>query len=74
MSLQTRRRFLSHSAVAGVSAMGLRNTVAADMHSKIRIGQIGTRHAHASGKIEAMRKLSDLFEVFGVVEPDSERR
>ncbi|MEM1067491.1 MAG: Gfo/Idh/MocA family oxidoreductase [Planctomycetota bacterium] len=74
MSLQTRRRFLSHSAVAGVSAMGLRNTVAADMHSKIRIGQIGTRHAHASGKIEAMRKLSDLFEVVGVVEPDSERR
>ncbi len=41
---------------------------------KIKIGQIGTQHAHASGKIETLRKLTEDFEVVGVVEPDPERR
>jgi len=40
---------------------------------KIRIGQIGTGHAHASGKMAAMRRSPD-FEVVGVVEPDPQRR
>ena len=35
---------------------------------KIRIGQIGTGHAHASGKMIALRRSGD-FEVVGVVEP-----
>jgi predicted dehydrogenase len=41
---------------------------------KIKIGQIGTAHAHASGKLEAIRKLSDDYEFVGIVEPDAERR
>ncbi len=41
---------------------------------KIRIGQIGTKHPHASGKMSAMRGLVDLYDVVGVVEPDAERR
>lgn len=32
----------------------------------LRIGQIGTEHAHASGKMAAMRSLPDLWEVVGV--------
>lgn len=40
---------------------------------KIRIGQIGTAHAHASGKMASLRRSKD-FEVVGVVEPDAERR
>ncbi|MEO8793469.1 MAG: Gfo/Idh/MocA family oxidoreductase [Chthoniobacteraceae bacterium] len=40
---------------------------------RIRIGQIGTAHAHAAGKMETMRKLDD-FEVVGVVESDGRRR
>jgi len=43
-------------------------------HKKIRIGQIGTKHPHASGKMGAMRKLSDTFDVVGVVEPDEKQR
>ena len=41
--------------------------------SKIRIGQIGTSHGHAAGKISSYRKSSD-FEVVGVVEPDDQLR
>lgn len=41
--------------------------------SKIKIGQIGTRHAHASGQLAALRKSAD-FLVVGVVEPDAARR
>jgi predicted dehydrogenase len=39
----------------------------------LRIGQIGTRHAHAAGKMEALRTLPDQWEVVGVVEPDATR-
>jgi predicted dehydrogenase len=38
---------------------------------RIRIGQVGTTHAHASGKMDALRSLGDLYEVVGLVEPDS---
>lgn len=40
---------------------------------KIKIGQIGTGHAHASGKMEVYRK-SDDFEVVGIAEPDDALR
>ncbi len=33
---------------------------------RIRIGQIGTRHAHAAGKLEAVRRLGDLYEIVGL--------
>ena len=41
--------------------------------SKIKIGQIGTAHGHASGKLEVYRKSED-FEVVGIVEPDPKLR
>lgn len=37
--------------------------------TKVRIGQIGTGHAHASGKLEVYRR-SDDYEVVGIAEPD----
>ena len=40
---------------------------------KIKIGQIGTGHAHASGKMEVYRK-SDEYEVVGIAEPDETLR
>ncbi len=40
---------------------------------RIKIGQIGTRHAHAGGQLAALRKCDD-FEVVGIVEPDEEQR
>ncbi len=35
--------------------------------SKIKVGQIGVRHEHASGKMEALRRLTDHYEVVGLV-------
>ncbi|MEO0446047.1 MAG: Gfo/Idh/MocA family oxidoreductase [Verrucomicrobiota bacterium] len=40
----------------------------------IRIGQIGTTHSHAAGKLEAIRNFPEHYEVVGIVEPDAERR
>lgn len=41
---------------------------------KIRIGQIGTSHPHAAGKLAAIRGLNDIFELVGVVEPNEVQR
>ncbi len=35
---------------------------------KIKIGQIGVCHEHASGKINTLRKLPDVYEIVGVVD------
>ena len=56
-----RRAFLFASA----SAAALADSTA----RRLRIGQIGTEHAHAGGKMEAMRSLTDLWEVVGVTGP-----
>lgn len=41
---------------------------------KIKIGQIGVGHEHAAGKMATFRKLTDHYEVVGVVEPDPKLR
>lgn len=76
-----RRRFLSAfggacGALAGIPILNLRlqPAIAAQSGRKIRIGQIGTDHAHAAGKMSAIRKLSELYEVVGIAEPNPERR
>lgn len=35
---------------------------------RIRIGQIGMCHEHAAGKITSLRRLTDVFEIVGVVD------
>jgi len=47
---------------------------AAHLPKKIKIGQIGTTHAHASGKMATLRKLKDVFDVVGIVEPNPDRQ
>lgn len=56
--LNRRSLLLGASAMASASALGAA--------TRIRIGQIGTEHAHAAGKMEAIRRLSDLYEVVGL--------
>ena len=72
-----RRSFLSTLGQAGLLAAGARglNSVAraAEDKPRIRIGQIGSGHAHAEGKMAALRKSPD-FEVVGFVEPDERLR
>ncbi len=71
-----RREFTNRSVAVTVGA-SLASTgyhTQAAESGKIKAGQIGTKHAHASGKIGTMRKFGDLYEVVGVVEPDVKRR
>ena len=42
--------------------------------TRIKIGQIGIGHNHGSEKMNTLRRLSDLYDVVGVVEPDPEWR
>lgn len=65
----SRRRFLT---VLGAAGIPLRHFHAGE--TPLLAGQIGVRHPHAAGKMEAMRNLNDLFRVVGVVEPDSQSR
>ena len=46
----------------------------ADAAKLIKIGQVGTKHAHALGKLDAILKFPDQFEFVGIVEPDAERK
>ena len=48
--------------------------IAAQDKPKIRIGQIGAKHAHAMGKLSAILKYPEVFEFVGIAEPDSSRR
>jgi len=57
----TRRTFLS--AACATTALANASSL------KLRIGQIGTEHAHAGGKMEAIRSLTELWEVVGVTGP-----
>ena len=70
-----RRKLLTTAARAGaavVAAQGLAPSLfaATPPAQRIKIGQIGTGHEHASGKMGTFRKLSDYYEVVGIVEPD----
>jgi predicted dehydrogenase len=72
----SRRNFLGAagaSLAAGALAPWPRALAQSPAKPRIRIGQIGVGHAHASGKIAALRASQD-FEVVGVVEADPERR
>ena len=40
----------------------------------VKIGQVGTKHAHAGGQASTIRKFSQHYELLGVVEPDEAQR
>jgi predicted dehydrogenase len=75
-----RREFLKLSAISLALSGAVQRGTGADRlpidlpERPIRVGQIGTKHGHAAGKMEALRRLSPLFEVVGIVEPDPARR
>lgn len=72
-----RRRFISTLGRAGLAASSatlVRNLArASDAKPRLRIGQIGTGHAHAGGKVAVIQRSPD-FELVGVVEPDERLR
>jgi predicted dehydrogenase len=78
MSRYPRRDFLK---TAGGAAVGLAGVMAAPYvlrgsqgKRRIKIGQIGTGHGHAAGKLETLLALPDDFEVVGIVESDPKLR
>ena len=60
-----RRTFIQASTVGALAVP----YVVRGTQRKIRIGQIGTGHSHASGKLAAVRTLSDDFELVGIAQP-----
>ncbi|MEO1997555.1 MAG: Gfo/Idh/MocA family oxidoreductase [Planctomycetaceae bacterium] len=71
-----RRRFLT---TAGSLATGLTLATASShganlKKDKIKIGQIGTGHAHASGVFSQLRQVTDDYDLIGIVENDPVRR
>ena len=60
-----RRTFIQASTVGALAVP----FVVRGTQRKIRIGQIGTGHSHASGKLAAIRTLSDDFELVGIAQP-----
>ena len=77
MNRTKRRTFLrtaGTTAVGSFLALPAIGQTSDKPRAKIKIGQIGIGHAHASGKMDALRKLTDDYEVVGVVEPDEALR
>ena len=70
-----RRSFhkLTLGAGASLTSSFLAAADSAPAPGNVRIGQIGTGHAHAGAQFAALRKCPG-FEVVGVVEPDEARR
>ena len=71
--MTSRRRFLTQTSA---SALTIASLHAADEPSNdpIQVGQIGTKHSHASGKMATMRDLVDLYDVVGIAEADAQQR
>ncbi len=66
---------MSAAAVPAVTALLAPHIAeAARSKPKIKIGQIGTAHAHASSVFASLRRVSDDFEIVGIVENDPQRR
>ncbi len=65
--MSSRRQFLKTSGMAFAAVPSALNAAAS---SKIKIAQIGTKHAHASGKMSSIRSLDSIYEMVGVAEAD----
>jgi predicted dehydrogenase len=67
-----RRTFLGTAAMVAAGLTG-RKVRGAEQPGPMRIGQIGTAHAHAAGKLAAMRAWPADWEIAGLVVPEAER-
>jgi len=79
MNTLDRRHLLTTAVGAGAAVAAGRwleptATAADPPKQRIKIGQIGTGHEHASAKMATFRKLSDHYEVVGIAESDPELR
>ena len=73
MKTIARRDFLLAAGATSCLGMAAPRTTNAARKAKIKIGQIGTGHAHASGVFSQLRQTDD-FEIVGIVENNPQRR
>jgi predicted dehydrogenase len=69
---QPRRAFLKASIAGGTAVLGWCSRASSAAGGRIKVGQIGVGHAHAT-KLEVYRRSED-YEVVGIVEPDKALR
>ena len=60
--------------LAGLAMSPFAGLLAAEGKPRLRVAQIGTSHAHAAGKMDALRSLPDLYDVVGFAEPIAGRQ
>jgi predicted dehydrogenase len=67
-----RREFLATAGPVAAALAALPGSIRGEgtASKRVKVGQIGTGHAHASGKMSTLRKLDDDYEVVGIAEPD----
>ncbi|MGE9268462.1 MAG: Gfo/Idh/MocA family protein [Verrucomicrobiales bacterium] len=65
-----RRDFVKNTTLAttALGASSLSARAAGEKPAKIKIGQIGIGHSHAGARMRSLRKLSEHFEVVGIVD------
>ncbi|MEE3369353.1 MAG: Gfo/Idh/MocA family oxidoreductase [Planctomycetota bacterium] len=75
MTTVDRRNFLTGaSAAAACLPLAAATARGAARKDKIKIGQIGTGHAHAAGVFRQLQQVTDDYELVGIVENDEKRR
>jgi predicted dehydrogenase len=63
MQTASRRQFLTTTVLGAASSLG---KAVESPQERIRIAQIGTGHSHAAGKLAAIKKHANLFDVVGL--------
>jgi predicted dehydrogenase len=74
MKKMERRDFLLSASAAACLGIASTSSAAQAKKEKIKIGQIGTGHAHASGVFSQLRQVTDDYEIVGIVENNPQRR
>jgi len=75
-----RRQFLQNTGqftglgFVAPSLINSSNTQTIHSPKRIKVGQIGTAHGHAAGKMATLRKLNEDYQVVGIVEPNPDRQ
>jgi predicted dehydrogenase len=65
--METRRSFITGSLALAAGSAFSANA------ERIRIAQIGTQHAHAAGKMEAIRRFTDLYDVVALANTEDSK-
>lgn len=69
-----RRDFIRTGSVAAAALLAARPLRAAVPASRLRVVQIGTAHSHAPEKWQTLQRLTAVFDVAGIWEPDARRQ